>query len=680
MVGASLRFILAISAATLAVLASQGFDFPISNNVFHVPIVLDYAGSAEGPNDAFHLSLARFASGLWPALSLVATEGNLAALFLTVHLAGIAFLFFAILRIASDSVSESGAIVLSAFLPFLAVMPLLQGVSPIGRNEIVINYLSHSQAVIPFVLISLFLMMRGRPIWSALTMGAAFNLNAFVAVWGAVMLAVAAIGLTGRAGWRAQVGLLFRMGVAFNLASLPTGIWIASTMFVGEAGEPFDFIEYLRAYYPHHTFIDGHLSVSLTAMLFLAACAPMFPLIGDRLPRTARTALASFFGAGLAIVVLGVGLPYLANSRLLLNLYPLRMDAYVLLFALLACLIWLGSAFSRDDAASRGAALLGLLSFAIGAPVMLALAVLAARPDSARLRAFVTAIIAAAAGVTFGFGEPVLVVPDFSVKLLFFVALQAAVIACFFSGAGMPLYRTVILLCGVAAQMLVGGEGAVATGVFYGALAAAVAFRRVEIVGVALLAAAVAIYLQRPAAWWFLAYPIIGIVLLTHVLAARWDGVAVLMRWSRAAAAPALCICAFALAAYFYMGRGGLCGGAGCHADRVAAEAWARENTAPGAVFLPVDVDGFSTLSRRPVWVDWKIGAMVMWAPETHDLWRSRYARLSSVETTDAAFSLAWEEGIEYLVFSNAWLAERDDAPCMAYRNDMFTIARSTCD
>src|SRR5205085_393584 len=72
-------------AATAANLLLQGFEFPNYNNFFHIPIVLDYAGSAEGPHDAFHRSLASYASMLWPLLAQVADEANVFTLFFAIY-------------------------------------------------------------------------------------------------------------------------------------------------------------------------------------------------------------------------------------------------------------------------------------------------------------------------------------------------------------------------------------------------------------------------------------------------------------------------------------------------------------------------------------------------------------------------------------------------------------------
>src|SRR5436309_13422124 len=79
-------------AATVLVLAwtsvmLPGFGFPAGNNIYHVPIVLHYASSPEGPHDAFTRSLDHFVSGVWPVLGLIANERNVAWVFFFAQLA-----------------------------------------------------------------------------------------------------------------------------------------------------------------------------------------------------------------------------------------------------------------------------------------------------------------------------------------------------------------------------------------------------------------------------------------------------------------------------------------------------------------------------------------------------------------------------------------------------------------
>ncbi|MEM7462134.1 MAG: hypothetical protein AAF362_05585, partial [Pseudomonadota bacterium] len=86
----------------------------------------------------------------------------------------------------------------------------------------------------------------------------------------------------------------------------------------------------------------------------------------------------------------------------------------------------------------------------------------------------------------------------------------------------------------------------------------------------------------------------------------------------------------------------------------IEAQRWARNNTPSHTVFLPVGVVGFSVLSRRPVWIDKKMGAMVMWSPEHYDFWSSRYAKQSKIRTTSDAMNLMNREKINYLVYDKS--------------------------
>src|SRR5215831_4510165 len=79
----------------------QGFEFPTSNNFFHIPIVIEYTRSAEGPHDAFHASLDHFTSIIWPMLRPFTTEWNTGWVFLAAHLlsrAGTVLAFYSLLR------------------------------------------------------------------------------------------------------------------------------------------------------------------------------------------------------------------------------------------------------------------------------------------------------------------------------------------------------------------------------------------------------------------------------------------------------------------------------------------------------------------------------------------------------------------------------------------------------
>ena len=683
---------LLLCVSPLVALGSHGFDFAVINNVFHIPIVLDYAGSAEGPHDVFHATLDRFVSGFWIVLRFLATENTIWSVFFTVHVLTVFALSFILWRIAVDGAGEKSGTLLLAVVPVLFSFPLLSGTSPIGGNEILVSYLTHSQVVIVFVLGSWLLLMRGAPVWSALVMGIAFNINAFAAIWGAVFIGLAALAVGRQQHGTPPLLMLVRMGVAFVLAALPTVGWVVVTFLESPDHAPFSFRDYLLSYYPHHTFIGAHFRESaLTFLFFLSGLLLLMPLKG-RIDRTASTTLESLLLVGLAIIAFGIALPYVTDSRLLLNLYPLRMDSYVLLCMLIAALIWAGKAFSSGDAAGnaagnavdRGAALLALLSFVNGNVALLILAVLMSRADAAnnwKIRGFAAFLIVYVGGLTLYFGGPALIETAGEPRLLAFLALQIAVVWVFFSGSQTPSGSGLALIAAAFVPALLDqGTDAVSVIAFYGSLAVAALSGRFYPALLSLLLGGWALFQDQPVPWWALLYLSAGLFLLARAVLARTTLFETPVHLARRAALPGFFIFFLALSAYDFMDRGRLCSWKECDPNLVAAQNWARENTEPNTQFLPVRVDGFSTLSRRPVWIDWKIGAMVMWAPETNDFWQSRFRRLAGLSTVADALALAEQENIDYIVFRKRWLAERDAAvPCVVFENAGYLIARRHC-
>jgi len=102
---------------------------------------------------------------------------------------------------------------------------------------------------------------------------------------------------------------------------------------------------------------------------------------------------------------------------------------------------------------------------------------------------------------------------------------------------------------------------------------------------------------------------------------------------------------------------------------------WAREHTDPGATFLvPLTINGFRVAARRQVWVDWKEGAAVMWAPELYRDWHSRVESVRRLQAPTALFEYACENRLDYLVIDKRDAAMRDPLPGIlaAYSNDVF--------
>jgi len=83
---------------------------------------------------------------------------------------------------------------------------------------------------------------------------------------------------------------------------------------------------------------------------------------------------------------------------------------------------------------------------------------------------------------------------------------------------------------------------------------------------------------------------------------------------------------------------------------------WVRESHLMGPFLFPVHnpyrgiFDYFQLRTRKPVWVDWKQGAAVMWEPSFYWQWMPRFEEVNSLRTRDEFVGYATQKGIPYLV------------------------------
>lgn len=83
---------------------------------------------------------------------------------------------------------------------------------------------------------------------------------------------------------------------------------------------------------------------------------------------------------------------------------------------------------------------------------------------------------------------------------------------------------------------------------------------------------------------------------------------------------------------------------------------WVSTSAIAGPFLVPVDAQARSTFSlfqlqtRKPVWVDWKQGAVVMWEPAFYWQWMPRIRAVSALRTPEAFGAYAADNAIEALV------------------------------
>ena len=347
--------------ATLVSIAVQGFAYGVSNNVFHIPLILhDYAQPGFA-HDAFAQTLPRYVSPVFPALSLIATRDNLPTVFLLVHAIGRWATLWAMLRILTLLGTSGPRLLFAAAVLVLA--PGLMGITELGRQELLPGYFTHTALAQAALLWSIVHVLQGRFAAACVLAAIAFDINAFVGIW-AIGPLLAALPVSRPPRRTVIVGVVVGAVIA-----APVAIWIA--VVAASDRTTFDYVAFLRAYYPNHFFIDA---ASKASILQLAAAL----VSGALAARLLGVRLLLWAGAGLATVfVAGILVGATATSPLLLNLHLLRVDGPLILLAACATLAVAVQAAGRDPFRTACAiGIAGALLIALWPAVLVALVLL----------------------------------------------------------------------------------------------------------------------------------------------------------------------------------------------------------------------------------------------------------------------------------------------------------------
>jgi len=331
-------------------LARFGFAFPRDNNVFHVPIVLGLMDLAQFADDPAMQSLHDFTAPIYRLMALVASEDNIGALFLAAHVLT-RFASMVALLIAALGIAGRGA---GAALCALAALDVLNGYALIGGHGLFIDYFTHSEMALPFVVAALHLMARGRTVAALATCGVLFNVNAFVAVWTGVALLGAA---WRRAGGPGPVGMWNRGLALAGVLALPTLAWILRVQWGAGPHPVADYRGFLRFYFPGHFFIDAADATAMACLAGLVAIAWLaLGMLGER-GQSWRGALA----ASVALLAAGAVVPLLTGSPTILNLHLFRSAGMLHIVAMVALVALAAAAAAPGVGALRRLGVLGTL-------------------------------------------------------------------------------------------------------------------------------------------------------------------------------------------------------------------------------------------------------------------------------------------------------------------------------
>jgi hypothetical protein len=356
----------------------QGFSIG-NNNIFHLPIVFDWSDKPDFRDDAFVRSLRFFVSGFWIAARFLVSESDYEIKFYLAHVLVRWATILSLLFATNVTIPLAPGMQTVAAL-LLALTPMLRGVSHVGEGDLFISYFSHTELTHPLVLVCLSLSILGRIDIALALNGVVFDINAFVAFWNAVAIAAVVLALVvfRRIDARVLLGRTAAGLAAFLVLALPVAIWIGLALQGRPAYDEFDFVAYLREYWPHHFLIEAASSRGLLTLIAVTAAGFIaFAQLGHpgRIWQFALLGLCFLF-------MVGVVLPAVTRAPLLLNLHLLRVTQIIQFLALLGyvalALKCLGAeGFTRMS----GAASLVILSLPVPAGMLagVALILLASR-------------------------------------------------------------------------------------------------------------------------------------------------------------------------------------------------------------------------------------------------------------------------------------------------------------
>lgn len=323
-----LTIIASSGLAAVVSVAIQGFFFG-NNNLFHVPLILGWHRDPSLSDDPFFATLDGFASGAWFAIKILATEENVRSLFLVLHtLVRWAFLVAVAFAAGSFGINEARSQIFLIIV--FSLTPVLRGVTDVGHGEMLAETFSHTELTHPLVLWSLGLLARGRIVAAFALNGLVFDVNAFVAVWNGVALLGGAAGLMADLD-RRDVIKKTALGLALGgLIALPVMVWILSILGQTHAAPPIDYPAFLKNYYPQHFFISAGApeKILIFASVTLAGILALRNL-GNR----------PWFGIFLGfctIFAIGIIVPEVTSSPVILNLHLLRVDCEIQILAVMA--------------------------------------------------------------------------------------------------------------------------------------------------------------------------------------------------------------------------------------------------------------------------------------------------------------------------------------------------------
>ena len=558
-----------------------GYQYGLSNNLFHIPYVLRLAEQPEFQNDVLYNSLVNYTSIIWPVLRAISTEQNIQSVFFTAFVVTRFLTFYAMyVFIAEQTRSDSKTLSICVALSVTTACSWAVGVSIIGGHGIMINYFTQTEATWPFIFIALLYLKRHKFAKTGLAIGAIFAINAFVGLWLVWTALFTKIFANIAVSWQN----LIRGTLAFLLIAGPVMIWVFSTGNIERSDASFSYVEYARIYNPYHYLIEvSSVRVVLQfLLLFIAGVLACQHVSGSKYWIGVQASLLLLF-------IIGAALPYILDNKFVIILHFLRSDGVEQFLAvLLICTAAANVLFSVDFQHKNKALAMFILTLLI-----------APYPTHSNLDL------------------------AFIVLALLLMRYSISSIFVFEPNNKNPVNVAIFYLARSHIEILF-GLWSIAT-------IASVGLTSVGAGKIAILGFSLAFFNIR--------------FMMLH-----WRGARTLVLSMMIALCGWSALLASESVRQFVYDENST----RSRSFKQMTD-WVRKSSFHGPFLIKAGDwgDSFQLLARRTVWVDWKQGGAIPWAPQFYQQWSSRYAEVSQLHTPEDFLSYAKKNGIENVILDS---------------------------
>ena len=708
-------FAIIVLAAVSSVLL-QGFGFGQATNIYHIPVVLDYFNSVEGPHDAYHQSFENYFASFWLWVSWITTEENIELVFLGIHLIHRVVLLWLIYLIVCELIDRRRQIYVALAVALLPISALIIWRTPVGYSDIFTSHLTHTDVVSSVILLSWLMVLRGRWYFASAALGLAFNFNPFVSFWNVVLIGIVFLRFELSSFGLSPCRRICVMSAIYLIAASPTVLWILQSWpEFSDGAESVDMYGFWRSFFPYHHFVDLQWGNTFKYLMLAAAAFLSLQSLSKKVNTHKALMLMSFFYVILLITLFGAIAPFTPLKNFAFVTFPLRMDAFVIFILFIAAVANLASDMGDELGSIRRISVpysfFGFVGVLMGnIPLMLVSWGHELLDHISEKRAY----IFVAAGFLGLFG-------------LFLLVFHQTPFFNFPGLARHPLimWSAIVLVSGISLEFYKRGHLDLSFAVLVSGLSVAAGLSAIgqtvywepvqELsnapVGVALMVLAAGLYLAADSYGGHSGVKMLATAMLTLALAVSTIEylpnispllmiiltllfLAHFVPWPRGFrkrspsigqyVALVLLAAVFAIATSQKVLRQEDGIFIGQNENWIGLQRWARANTPPDTMFLQTrDVYefGFSVHSRRPIWVDNFMGAAIGWQPDYAEEWQARREDISKLKKLPELLAYARSNDVSYLVVGKKFLSKAKEQGLQpVIENNQFAILEIAAD